>query len=239
MAHKKAAGSAKNLRNSKPKYRGVKVFGGQTVTNGSIIIRQQGDRYKCGKNTYKGNDFTIHASADGIVAFRKKKVTRYDGRVYLRTFVDVVDWSTPAQEPKAKAKASPKATTTKKAPVAKPVAKKVEAKKENMKTWKNEKKEEVKETKKPIAKKTATWADDLKKIEGIGPKIAWLLTDAGIVTFADLSKATPDAIREILEAAGSRYKMFDPTTRPEQATFATDGKRDELKTRQDELKGGK
>jgi large subunit ribosomal protein L27 len=64
MAHKKAAGSAKNLRDSNPKYRGVKLFGGQFAKAGNIIVRQKGDKYKPGKNTYVGRDFTIHAAID-------------------------------------------------------------------------------------------------------------------------------------------------------------------------------
>ncbi|MEF2175284.1 MAG: 50S ribosomal protein L27 [Candidatus Absconditabacteria bacterium] len=90
MAHKKAAGSAKNLRDSKAKYRGVKLFGGQIATAGNIIVRQKGDKFKCGENTYVGKDFSIHASIDGQVQFRKKKILRFDGRKYLKTLVEVV-----------------------------------------------------------------------------------------------------------------------------------------------------
>lgn len=89
MAHKKAGGSAKNLRDSKPKYRGVKVFGGQEAVAGNIIIRQKGSKYECGKNTYLGNDFSVHAKVDGTVVFSKKKKARFDGRKYLKTVVDV------------------------------------------------------------------------------------------------------------------------------------------------------
>jgi len=91
MAHKKAAGSAKNLRDSNAKYRGVKLFGGQKVSSGNIILRQVGSKYVCGKNTYLGNDFTVHAKMDGIVQFSKKKFKRFDGRKYLRTVVNVVE----------------------------------------------------------------------------------------------------------------------------------------------------
>ena len=81
--------------------------------------------------------------------------------------------------------------------------------------------------------------DDLKKIEGIGPKIAQLLTEGGISTFEALSKTDPDKIREILLAAGSRYKMHDPTTWPKQAGIAAAGDWDALKKLQDELDGGR
>lgn len=90
MAHKKAAGSAKNLRDSNPQYRGLKLFGGQTATAGNVILRQQGNKYEIGTNTYLGNDFTIHAKIDGIVKFTKKKVKKFNGRKYIKTFVSVV-----------------------------------------------------------------------------------------------------------------------------------------------------
>ena len=85
----------------------------------------------------------------------------------------------------------------------------------------------------------STKADDLKKIEGVGPKIAGLLNEAGIMTFADLGKAKKADLTAILEKAGTRYKSHDPTTWPKQSKLAAAGKWDELKTLQDELMGGK
>jgi small subunit ribosomal protein S16 len=82
-------------------------------------------------------------------------------------------------------------------------------------------------------------ADDLTKIEGIGPKVSEVLTAAGIGTFALLGAATPDKVKEILAEAGSRFKMQDPTTWPKQATMASNGEWDALKKWQDELDGGK
>ncbi len=69
MATKKAGGSSQNGRDSKPKYRGVKVFGGQTVTKGSIIVRQVGMKMKNGLFVGAGKDFTLYALADGVVVF--------------------------------------------------------------------------------------------------------------------------------------------------------------------------
>lgn len=92
---------------------------------------------------------------------------------------------------------------------------------------------------KPAKAPKAAKADDLKKIEGVGPKIASLLADAGLETFAKVGAASADKIREILEAAGNRYKSHDPTTWPQQAKMAAEGKWDELKAWQDELDGGK
>ena len=97
----------------------------------------------------------------------------------------------------------------------------------------------VAEEKKPKVKKADAKGDDLKKIEGIGPKIAEILTNAGIDSFEALSKSTPEKIKEILEGAGSRYKMHDPTTWPDQSALAASDKWDELKELQDNLKGGK
>ncbi len=81
--------------------------------------------------------------------------------------------------------------------------------------------------------------DDLKLIEGVGPKIAEILQAAGIDTFAALAAKSADEVREILLAQGSRYKMFDPETWPEQAQLAADGKMDELQTLKDSLQGGR
>ena len=92
-------------------------------------------------------------------------------------------------------------------------------------------------TKKTTAKKAVT--DKLTKIEGIGPKIEKLLKAAGVVTFADLSKATQKTLKAVLAEAGSRYKMHDPTSWPQQAELAANGEWDTLKKLQDELKGGR
>ncbi|MFK8101897.1 MAG: helix-hairpin-helix domain-containing protein [Saprospiraceae bacterium] len=99
--------------------------------------------------------------------------------------------------------------------------------------------EEVEETVEEVKTETVTTSDDLKKIEGIGPKIAELLQNDGIKTFKELSEATVDRIKEILTAAGSRYKMHDPTTWPDQAKMAANGEWDKLKEWQDSLQGGK
>ncbi len=90
MAHKKAGWSAKNLRDSNPKYRWVKVFGWQTISAWDIIIRQKWTKFECGKNTYEGRDFTVHSNKDWVVTFKKKKFTRFDGRKYLKTVVEVM-----------------------------------------------------------------------------------------------------------------------------------------------------
>lgn len=81
--------------------------------------------------------------------------------------------------------------------------------------------------------------DDLKIVEGIGPKIADLLIKAGIKTWKVLSETAPAKIKEILDAAGPNFQIHDPGTWPEQARMADHGEWDALKKYQDELKGGK
>jgi large subunit ribosomal protein L27 len=69
MAHKTGAGSTRNGRDSNPQYRGVKIYGGQKVKAGGIIVRQVGTKFKSGKNTGQGRDYTIYALTAGVVQF--------------------------------------------------------------------------------------------------------------------------------------------------------------------------
>ena len=71
MAHKKCQSSSRNGRDSNPQYRGVKAYGGQQVTAGSIIVRQCGTKFFPGKNAGMGRDFTVYALVDGTVQFVK------------------------------------------------------------------------------------------------------------------------------------------------------------------------
>ena len=77
MAHKKAGGSTNNGRDSQAKRLGVKAFGGQTVSAGSIIVRQRGTRFKAGTNVGIGKDHTLFAKADGKVVFESKQNRKY------------------------------------------------------------------------------------------------------------------------------------------------------------------
>ncbi len=70
MAHKKGLGSSRNGRDSNPKMLGVKVFAGQQVGGGEIIVRQRGTRFRCGDGTGMGRDHTIFATRTGVVEFR-------------------------------------------------------------------------------------------------------------------------------------------------------------------------
>ena len=69
MAHKKGQGSSRNGRDSNAQNRGVKRYGGQVVTSGTIIVRQLGTKFKAGRNTMLGKDWTLFATADGIVEY--------------------------------------------------------------------------------------------------------------------------------------------------------------------------
>jgi len=95
----------------------------------------------------------------------------------------------------------------------------------------------AKETKAEVAVEMAE-ADDLRKIEGIGPKIAEIFNSAGISTFADLAGTSVKKLTEILTDAGSKYASKNPGTWPEQAKLAAEGNWDELKDLQEKLKGG-
>lgn len=98
----------------------------------------------------------------------------------------------------------------------------------------------VEETPAPIVEEAApAESDDLKTIEGIGPKIAELLNKSGINTFAELAAATPESIKETLSKAEGNFGSHDPGTWPAQAKMAADGEWDKLKAWQDELDGGK
>jgi len=90
MAHKKAQGSSKNLRDSNPQYLGTKVGDGQTVRAGMILVRQRGTKIHPGVNARKGKDDTLYAGVDGIVRFTKKKRRRFDGKLKIATFANIV-----------------------------------------------------------------------------------------------------------------------------------------------------
>ena len=90
MSHKKAAGSTQNGRDSVAKRLGVKAFGGEFVTAGSIIVRQRGNKYFAGKNVGTGKDFTLYSMIDGKVNFVEKAMKKYDGRIFKDKVISVV-----------------------------------------------------------------------------------------------------------------------------------------------------
>lgn len=78
MAHKKGQGSSRNGRDSNPQFRGVKRYGGQAVTAGTIIVRQCGTRYKAGDNVGMGKDYTLFALTPGTVRFQTGRRVHVD-----------------------------------------------------------------------------------------------------------------------------------------------------------------
>ncbi len=89
MAHKKAGGTTSNLKDSKPKYLGVKIFGNQAAKSGSIIIRQRGNKFRAGKNVGQGKDHTLFSVIAGFVKFTEKRIRKYDGNYRKVKFVSV------------------------------------------------------------------------------------------------------------------------------------------------------
>lgn len=89
MASTKAAGSAKNLNTSNPKYLGVKLADGQKARPGMVIVRQRGTKIEAGKNVGVGHDHTLFALSAGTVAYRTRRKTRYDGRIVAKKVAEV------------------------------------------------------------------------------------------------------------------------------------------------------
>ncbi len=82
MAHKKAGGSSRNGRDSNPKMRGVKRYGGQVVNTGEILVRQVGTKFHPGRNVGLGRDFTLYALIEGVVTFERYDRKRKQVSVY-------------------------------------------------------------------------------------------------------------------------------------------------------------
>jgi len=89
MSHVKAGGTAKNIHDSPGQRLGVKLFGGQTVKRGQVIVRQVGMNKRAGDGTFISRNFTIHAARDGIVEYNQRKVKTFSGRTVPRTEVTV------------------------------------------------------------------------------------------------------------------------------------------------------
>jgi len=89
MATKKSGGTAKNLRDSNPKYLGTKLYGGETAGPGSIIVRQRGTKILAGKNVRIGKDHTLYSDTDGIVEFSTKRKMSFNGKTKRMPVVSV------------------------------------------------------------------------------------------------------------------------------------------------------
>ncbi len=194
---------------------------GDKITFNDVLLTDDGKKVNIGTPNVLGAEVTAkvlsHMKGEKVQVFKKKRRKGYQKLNGHRQYMSHIEIESISLDGKAPAK---------KVATKKPVEKKAEEKK-------------VVE-KKVVAKKTTVKADNLTKIEGVGPKIAGILKDAGIDTFKKMSTAKAEKISEILvEAGGNAYNRFDPTSWPKQAKLAADGKWDELKVLQDELNGGK
>ncbi|MDG1731153.1 MAG: 50S ribosomal protein L21 [Algibacter sp.] len=195
---------------------------GKKVSFDNVLLLGDGDNVTVGAPAIDGAQVSAkvlkHLKGDKVIVFKKKRRKGYRVKNgHRQSLTEIVIETIVSSGAKPSKKAEPKKETKKAEP-------KVEAKAAAPKA------------EKASAKQATAKADDLKKIEGIGPKIALTLVEAGIATFADLAKAKPAAISEII--AGVRGNHVTDTW-PAQAKLAADGKWDELKKWQDELDGGK
>ena len=215
---------------------------GKTVAFDNVLLIGDGDKVTVGAPAIDGAQVGAkvvkHLKGDKVIVFKKKRRKGYrvknGHRQALSEIIieSIVASGAKKATPVAKAKAAPVAKAT--APKAEAKAKaapKVEAK---AKAAPKAKAPAAKAKSAPKAK-----ADDLKKIEGVGPKAAEAMVNAGLDTFAKVAKAKPEAIATILTEASSRLAHLVTTTWPQQAKLAADGKWDELKALQDKLDGGK
>jgi large subunit ribosomal protein L27 len=90
MSHKKAGGSTRLGRDSRPQYLGAKVGDGEYVKPGMVLVRQRGTRINPGKNVKKGKDDTLFSTATGVVKFTQKKKMHFDGRLLPAKFINVI-----------------------------------------------------------------------------------------------------------------------------------------------------
>ncbi|PCI19834.1 50S ribosomal protein L27 [Candidatus Wolfebacteria bacterium] len=89
MAHRKAGGSTKNLRDSNPKYLGTKLYDGEKAQPGSIIVRQRGTKIMAGNNVRVGKDHTLYSVVTGTVKFGRKRKINFDGKQVVKKTVSV------------------------------------------------------------------------------------------------------------------------------------------------------
>jgi large subunit ribosomal protein L27 len=253
MAHKKGVGSTDNGRDSNSKRLGIKIFGGQTAIPGNIIVRQRGTKFYPGRGVGMGKDYTLFSLVEGEVTFTKQRKNR--------TYVHVLNEEQKIWMKQRASGITPKldkdgnlANSAKKkvAEASKPVSESTktekpipENKEQSQKATVEKKVEEPKTASKAKTEKIklpngkSIKQDDLKMVEGVGPKIEGLLHDAGIKTWEDLANAPTEDIQKILDDAGPRYRMHQPTTWAKQARLAADAKWEELVAYQDHLDGGR
>ena len=191
---------------------------GESITFDNVLLTADGDQVTVGApaivGAQVGAKISRHLKGDKVIVFKKKRRKGYkkkNGHRQSLTEIVIESIVTSGAKPKKKAEKAPVKAEPK------PV------------------KAEPKVVAKPKAKKASSKGDDLKKVEGIGPKIASTLNEAGIMTFEDLSKTAPAKIAEIIKDVRGNHV---PDTWPKQAQMAHEGKWDELNEWQDKLDGG-
>ncbi|MCG2429885.1 50S ribosomal protein L21 [Aequorivita xiaoshiensis] len=189
---------------------------GKSVSFDNVLLIGDGDNITIGAPAINGAQIGAkvvkHLKGDKVIVFKKKRRKGYRVKNgHRQALSEIVIESIVASG------ATP--------------AKKEEAKKAAPKS-------ETKAPAKKAAPKKAAKADDLKKIEGVGPKAAEAMVAAGLDTFAKVAKVKPEAIATILSEASSNLAHLVTDTWPKQAKLAADGKWDELKELQDRLDGG-
>lgn len=219
---------------------------GSKVSFDKVLLTDDGKKINVGTPNVIGAEVKAkvlaHLKGDKVQVFKKKRRKGYQKLNGHRQYFSHIQIDEISLDGKASAgKPAAKKETAKKEEVkSKPAAKKTEGKTSVKKEETKKPAEKKTETKKPAATKKTAKSDNLTKIEGIGPKIAGILNEAGIDSFKKLAETKAEKVSEILvEAGGNAYNRFDTTTWPDQAKLASEGKWDELKTWQDELKGGK
>lgn len=188
---------------------------GDSVTFDQVLFVENGDKIDVGAPAVSGASVTAkvieHVKGDKVIVFKKKRRKGYQKRNGHRqqfTKIAIDGITLNGKKTAAAEKPEAKKETPKQKAEAKPAA--------------------------PKAKK----GDDLKLVEGIGPKIMELFNNAGILTFSELAATSVEKLTEILAEAGGTYASHNPETWPEQAKLAAEGKFDELKEWQDKLDGG-
>ncbi len=189
---------------------------GKKVSFDNVLLIGEGNNVTLGAPAIDGAQVSAkvlkHLKGDKVIVFKKKRRKGYRVKNgHRQALTEIVIEGITASGAK---KAAPKKETKKAEPKAEKAAPKA------------------------AAKKATGKADDLKKIEGAGPKAAEALVNAGFETFAKVAKATPEELSNVLSEASSRLAHIVTDTWPKQAKLAADGKWDELKELQDRLDGG-
>ncbi|MCK8480315.1 50S ribosomal protein L21 [Psychroserpens algicola] len=198
---------------------------GKKVSFDNVLLIGDGNNVTLGAPAIDGAQVSAkvlkHLKGDKVIVFKKKRRKGYRVKNgHRQSLSEIVIESIVSSGAKPAKEAAPKKETKKAEP-------KVEAKTEAKKA-----------APKAAAKKATGKADDLKKIEGAGPKAAEALVNAGYETFAKVAKAKPEELSAVLSEASSRLAHIVTDTWPKQAKLAADGKWDELKELQDRLDGG-